>query len=228
VQSGQGVVIATPLPDIPADDVDADTVNQEVDNSVTAIAMFPDGTKLAAGDEFGTIIIWDLESGEELARLLGHTDIISVLRFNEDGTQLLSGSKDRIIILWRIETDIQRSFQQRRFIGHTDRINDVDFNPDPIDNTIVSGSEDRSVILWDASTGEVLQILGEQSSPITTVQFTPEGDGVVLGTLDGRVIFKGIDSAEEIIQWAEDNRYVPELSCPQGEQYNVEVAGCNN
>jgi WD40 repeat protein len=143
----------------------------------------------------------------------------------------MKGSADRIIILWRIDADVTRSFQQRRFVGHTDYINDVDFSPIDAENaatinTIVSGSEDHRIIQWDATTGEILQILAEQNNPITTVQFTPDGKGVVFGTLDGRVVYKGIDSPEEIINWSEYNRYVPQLTCPQAEQYSVVVEGC--
>jgi serine/threonine protein kinase/WD40 repeat protein len=235
LQTEQSDIAATPTPTPEAAvDVEAtatEDANQQVDNSITAVALYPDGTKMVTGDEFGRIIIWDLNTGERLTELEGHTDIISVLRFNDDGTQLLSGSADRIIILWRIDADVVRSFQQRRFIGHTDLINDVDFSPVDAENaasinTIVSGSEDRRVIQWDATTGEILQILAEQSNPITTVQFTPDGKGVVFGTLDGRVVYKGIDSPEEIITWSENNRYVPQLTCPQAEQYNIAVEGC--
>jgi WD40 repeat protein len=234
VQADTGTVAATATPEPTAEGADAtptESSDQQVDNSITAVALYPDGTKMVTGDEFGTIIIWDLNTGERLTELEGHTDIVSVLRFSDDGTQLLSGSADRIIILWRIQPDVVSSFQQRRFIGHTDLINDVDFSPIDADNaasrnTIVSGSEDRRVIQWDATTGEILQILAEQSTPITTVQFTPDGKGVVFGTLDGRVVYKGIDSPEEIIRWSENNRYVPQLTCPQAEQYDVVIEGC--
>jgi WD40 repeat protein len=234
VQSLQSEVAATPSSTsdaATASDATTEDSNQQVDNSITAVAIYPDSTKIVTGDEFGRIIIWDLNTGERLTELEGHTDIISVLRFNDDGTQLLSASADRIIILWRIDTDVTRSFQQRRFIGHTDYINDIDFSPIDAENaatinTIVSGSEDRRVIQWDATTGEILQILAEQSGPITSVKFTPDGDGVVFGTLDGRVVYKGIDSPEAIIAWSENNRYVPQLTCPQAEQYNIAVEGC--
>ncbi|MDQ7034180.1 MAG: hypothetical protein Q9P01_04900 [Anaerolineae bacterium] len=167
-----------------------------------------------------------MNTGEALMRLEGHTDIVSVLRFDESGTQLLSGSADRLIILWKIEPDVRDSFHAVRFIGHTDLINDVDFSPDEVDDTIVSGSEDRRIILWDSSTGEILQILGEQSSPITTVQFTPDGFGVVFGTLDGRVLFKGVDTSAEIIEWAENNRYI--LPCEALGQRDDEIESCSS
>jgi serine/threonine protein kinase/WD40 repeat protein len=242
---------ATTLPTatpVSTDDTTAQE-NQAIDNSITAVAISPDNRLLVSGDENGVIIVWDLQTGQQLVELEGHTDIISVLRFNENSGdttqfQLLSGSADRLIILWEIPIDVSadtlpdivRGFLKVRFIGHTDLINDVDFNPvqnvdggddtDTSNPTIVSGSEDRRVILWDATTGEILQILGEQSSPITTVQFTPEGAGVVFGTLDGRVLFKGVDSPEEIIEWAENNRYI--LSCEEVGQRGEDTETCGS
>jgi hypothetical protein len=71
------------------------------------------------------------------------------------------------------------------------------------------------------------QIVGEQSTAITSVQFTPDGTGIVFGTLDGRVVFSGVDTADVILEWAENNRYIPELTQSQCEQYGLAIDTCN-
>jgi hypothetical protein len=44
--------------------------------------------------------LWDLERGEEVARLRGHTSFIWSLAFSRDGATLVSGSGDATVRLW--------------------------------------------------------------------------------------------------------------------------------
>ena len=77
---------------------------------VLSIAYSPDGRTLASGhlvyhyfgDEFGTVRIWDLETGENIRMLDGHTDDVTSVAFSPDGSTLASGSNDGTVLLWEI------------------------------------------------------------------------------------------------------------------------------
>ena len=77
---------------------------------VLSIAYSPDGRTLASGhlvyhyfgDEFGTVRIWDLETGENIRMLDGHTDAVTSVAFSPDGSTLASGSNDGTVLLWEI------------------------------------------------------------------------------------------------------------------------------
>jgi RNA polymerase sigma factor (sigma-70 family) len=69
-------------------------------------AFSPDRKLLAAAHE-KAFSIFDVETGKEMRRFIGHADAVSALAFAPDGKRLASGSKDRSAILWDLPTGKQ-------------------------------------------------------------------------------------------------------------------------
>ena len=78
--------------------------------------------------------LWDVQTGEQLATLKGHTDGVYSVAFSPDGSTLASGSADNTVRLW----DVQTGEQLRTLEGHTDGVTSVAFSPDG--STLASGS----------------------------------------------------------------------------------------
>ena len=57
---------------------------------------------LAAGGLNGTVSIFDLEKGELVVLLKGHTGGIRTLAFAEDGRTLISRSEDGVVKIWKV------------------------------------------------------------------------------------------------------------------------------
>lgn len=68
-----------------------------------AAAFHPDGSRIASADKGRVICLWDPQSGQEMARLTGHTDYVWSLAFSADGKTLVSGSGDTSVRLWDTE-----------------------------------------------------------------------------------------------------------------------------
>src|SRR5262249_26563147 len=70
----------------------------------------PDGRCLASGDSRGVIHLWELATGSERRRLLGHESVqndkqsfgagVTALAFSGDGDSLISGGNDTTILIW--------------------------------------------------------------------------------------------------------------------------------
>lgn len=79
------------------------------DDWVTAVA-FCGSNKLAAGNEQGGILVWDLpektggEAPVPVRKLEGHSNGITKLLASADGRWLISASKDRTILIWDMQS----------------------------------------------------------------------------------------------------------------------------
>jgi eukaryotic-like serine/threonine-protein kinase len=82
-------------------------------DEVFAVAFHPDGRRLATAGRDQAIMLWDLERGEEVARLPGHISYIWSLAWSPDGKTLASGSGDSTVRLWDTEP-LRTRYQARR------------------------------------------------------------------------------------------------------------------
>src|SRR5262249_36691593 len=113
--------------------------------------QFKDGLDIHAADY--QLRLWDLETGKELRRFVGHAHPVLGVAFSPDGRQALSCGVDATIRSWDVET----GKELHRFVGHTGPVTAVAFAPDG--RRAVSGSHDGTVRLWDPATGKEVQPL---------------------------------------------------------------------
>jgi len=87
---------------------------------------------------------------------------------NADGILAIAANEKTVRLVDALTGDIRRVLE-----GHTLGVTCVDFSPD--NTTLVSGSRDGSMRLWNATTGELLHVLNEQSGEIQSVAFNMDG-----------------------------------------------------
>ncbi len=97
----------------------------------------------------------------------------------------------------------------------------VAFHPDG--RIAISGSRDGTLILWDLETGEAIRRYHGHTGTLNTVAFSPDGQSVLSGAVDGLMIQWHIaDTMDELTDWTEANRFLPELTCSERARYNIE------
>jgi WD40 repeat protein len=63
----------------------------------------PDGKYLLAGDSEGVARLWDIQTGQEIRRFIGHTASVENVVFSPDGKYVLTGSDDGTAMLWDVD-----------------------------------------------------------------------------------------------------------------------------
>jgi hypothetical protein len=175
-------------------DVATGSVLRTFDLSVggEAVAFAPDGRTALADSWENTLKLWDVETGQALRTLTGHSSYVGAVAFAPDGRTALSGSRDNTVKLW----DLATGRALRTFSGHSAPVEAVAFAPDG--RTALSGSRDNTVKLWDVETGHVLRIFTGHAGPagphplifflttgvVRAVAFAPEGRTALSGSWD--------------------------------------------
>lgn len=68
------------------------------------LSFNPHGSLVATGSMDNTARLWDVESGECLHTLLGHTAEIVSLNFDTNGQKVITGSFDHTVKVWDART----------------------------------------------------------------------------------------------------------------------------
>ncbi len=136
---------------------------------VRALAFSPDGHTLAAGNEDGTVVLWNVGQERAAAVLAGHRDAVTCIAFSPDGHTLASGGRDRAIRLW----DVEAGRPLAVLAGHADSIHGLAFHPDG--HLLASGSEDGSIRLWDVPARRWQRTLSTGCDPVLGLAFRPDG-----------------------------------------------------
>lgn len=133
---------------------------------------------VTASFEDGVVQVWEVESGLEILNINAHVGRVNQAVFSPDGKQIATSGADNTVKIWDADTG-QELFTITGFgdgsIGNGAHpgVLDVAFNPDG--NKLATASGDGAAKIWDSQTGVELLSLEGNGSPLSRIQFSPDG-----------------------------------------------------
>jgi WD40 repeat protein/tRNA A-37 threonylcarbamoyl transferase component Bud32 len=146
---------------------------------VWAAAFSPDSQTLATASADGTAKLWQAaDPGAEPVLLRGHAGAVMCLTFAPGGKQIATGGEDRKIHLWDPATGQLRKALE----GHRQRVIFLAYSAEG--KALASVSLDNTVRVWEVESDKAQEL--SIDNPRCAV-FTPDGQSLVIGCMNGRV-----------------------------------------
>jgi WD40 repeat protein len=168
-----------------------------------AVAVSPDGARIAVLEQGGEGAVWDVATGAEVVRLrMGAGHDSKALAYSPDGQWLAGTSTDqKTVCLWQAQTH-QLAAQ---FSGHEDVLRSVAFSYDS--RLLASTSSDRTVRVWEVTTGRC-QVLRGHTDEVFAAAFHPDGTRLATAGRDQAIWLWDLKRGEEVARLPGHTSYV--------------------
>ncbi|WP_312846870.1 c-type cytochrome [Stappia sediminis] len=151
---------------------------------VKSVAISSDGRSVLSASFDYAAILWSIEGGEAkiVHRLIGHEAAVNDAHF-ANGTFAVSVSDDGSIALWDLETGEMAS----RIDEGGDKMLSVAVNEDG--SRALAASWDRNAYLYAIEEGKLTRLakLGGHRGNVNSVDFLPDGTGILTASYDGGI-----------------------------------------
>jgi WD40 repeat protein len=152
--------------------------------TVRALALSPDGKRLATGGDDGLVRLWDVAAGKltpaaGAAPLKGHTDWLLCLAFSPDGKLLASGGYDGTVRVWDLAAGKARAVPARAPApakapaADLPAVTALAFGPDG--KSLAVGCGNAQLLLFNPADGKFVRALAGHASAVTGLAFHPSG-----------------------------------------------------
>jgi WD40 repeat protein/serine/threonine protein kinase len=190
------------------------------------------GIKLLTASYDNTARLWDVATGKQERRFLGHTWWVWDAQFSPDESKIVTVSQDGTAIVWDSETGEPGA----PFTGHRGPVYSAAFSSDG--NSVVTGGYDKRVLVWQpadvrpydftrlsSNSGSVIppakfRSLDGHEGPVRAVAFSQDGIRIISGGQDNTIrlwnaeggqllkTFRGHDGAVRAVAFAESDQVI--------------------
>ncbi|KAM5527628.1 vegetative incompatibility protein HET-E-1 [Fusarium oxysporum f. sp. phaseoli] len=137
-----------------------------------------------------TVRIWNVEAGDCVRVLEGHSGEVNTVVFSHDSTKLASASSDKTVRIWNVETgDCVRVLE-----GYGELIGSMAFSHDS--TKLALALEDKPTWLWYLKTGDYIEVLEDRSREVNTVVFSHDSTKLASASSDKTVRIWNVETGD--------------------------------
>ncbi len=142
-----------------------------------ALALSPDGARVATGHADGAVAVWDRAAGKLLRTTAAHSAPVRQLGYLDGGRRLLTAGGDGDLRVWNVGADGGLTPQARASAVPGPA---TSFAVAADGRRVLVGTELGVVVLWDAADNRVERVW-EAGGPVAAVALSPDGKVAVAG-----------------------------------------------
>lgn len=173
--------------------------------AVWSIAVSPDGSRIASGDDDGSINFWSI-AGQNLGSIKAHSDVVKTLAYFPDGRTIVSGGKDGTVGVW----NALNGAQVARLTDHSaGQILTVAVSPDG--KWIAAGGDGNTAVIWNAATDRAAATITSNFDPVQTLAFSTDSSSLIVGG-DGPIEVWSVESARQLQTFKGSSRGIRALA----------------
>jgi WD40 repeat protein len=174
----------------------------------TAVQWAPDNSRVAVGNDDGTIQVWSLETGNIVAVLGGHTSGVSSLAWSPDSRWLAtSGRSDHNVRVWEAATGELMAVLE----GHTAEVTAISWSADS--KQVASTGFDSVLRIWNvAQEQQEISYQVNALGPALALTWSPDGAQIVVSGQTGLVQIRPPNRNERTITLDGHTLPVPALA----------------
>lgn len=146
---------------------------------IKKLTLSRSGNLMIGTDETNKVRVWNLETGEEMQRLIKENIVISAVAINGTDDIAIFGDESGALTLW----DLDKNEEIRTLTGHSAFISELTFSED--NKLLLSTSYDGTARLWQMDyLNELPVVIDDHESWVSSAAFHPSGDFFLTGSKD--------------------------------------------
>ena len=171
--------------------------NENMNKYVSSLIWSEDGDKLAVGNSYGVVELYDINKKELISSYKGHLNRVGVVSWNKN--IISSGSKDYSIITRDIRCKDNDENIIRRFLGHQQEVCGLKWSFDG--SQLASGGNDNNLMIWNLHSNKPLMCNSDHIAAVKAIAWSPHQHNILAsggGTADRTIRFWNTNSYEQI------------------------------
>ncbi len=190
---------------------------------VRSLAFSHDGKRLAAANDDGSVRVFSLASGKELARAPGgQADRIECVVFSPSGNSVLIALSSVGEVMIRLH-DSASGKETRRYKGHALGVTSLAFAPDG--KRFVSGGMDKTLRLWEIAKPKEIRRFDGHDGMLQSVAFSDDGKRLLSGAADKTLRTWDASTGDELAKMDEPVGSVNAVAFLPGGRFAVSGGG---